>query len=211
MTTTALEETRAEVELYRYYDPTTAQFTTPDPLYAITGSVVVPSRAQFERGLPWVGVAGEAVSYGASWVPGCVTIGNNNCTSLGDTHPVARDALYVTAGAAATVASGGLALDAAGVISLGTGSTALAAEGVASAGVGVFAASGDYGRCRGGDELACVAMWSGVSGATSGGFGLIPGSVGLGLAWLGLFPSGVGLTLDSYGLAREARERLGCS
>lgn len=233
----------------RYYDPATAQFLSPDPMFALTGERYGyagnnPLNGSDPSGLcgPFgngacpgastvrhvahdvnndvVKPAGRArratTSYVESWVPNCVTVGNSGCTSLGDTHPVARDALYVTAGAAATVASGGLALEAIGLSSfategmLFTGGMALTGEGLASTGFGLAAASGDYGRCvHDRDQLACAGLYSGGLGAALGLPALYPGFALLGVA--GAFLGAGGLAVDAFSLSRGLYNRLaGC-
>lgn len=219
---------------HRYYDPATAQLTTPDPLYALTGSRYGYAYNDPVNGSDPTGLCGFLGS-GACSFSGIkddvgsrvnsgishATAGRANCVryvtcagstqSVADTHPVLRDTLYVVAGAAATVASGGLALDGLAAFEAGEGlTTAAYLEGGAATAIGIGVAAGDHGRCSAGDEVACVAMWSGLSAAALGGLGLLPGEAGLMLAWLGLFPGGVGLALDGIALGDEAFNALGC-
>ena len=222
----------------RYYDPTTAQFLTRDPLDASTRSAYGyvgndPLDGSDPSGMcgflgsgscSFSGIthdvkhdAKAATSYAKSWVPNCVTIGNSNCTSLGTIHPTVRDGLYVTAGAAATVASGGLALDAVGLSSIGTagaaleGGMALTGEGLASVGVGLVASSGDYGRCmHDGDQLACAGLIGGGLGAALGLPALSLELAPLGL--LGTFVGAAGLAADEFSFYIGLYNRLeGCS
>jgi RHS repeat-associated protein len=218
----------------RYYDPATAQFLTRDPLDAMTRSAYGyvgndPLNRSDPSGMcgflgsgscSFSGItqdvkhdAKAAASYAKSWVPNCVAIGNRNCTSLATIHPTVRDGLYVTAGAAATVASGGIALDAVGLSSVGTagavfeGGLALSGEGLASAGFGLVAASGDYEHCmHGGEQLACA-------GLIAGGFGAVLGvpALSLELAPLGLlgtFVGAAGLAADQFSFYMGLYDRL---
>jgi RHS repeat-associated protein len=219
---------------HRYYDPATAQFTTPDPLYPLTRSRYGYAgndqvNGSDPTGLSWYNpcightCASDVASGAVNATVTATSVGMANCVryvtwssstaSIADTHPVLRDTLYVTAGAAATVASGGLLLEAGAAYAAGAGIGAAGyAEGLAAVGAGGFVAAGDYGRCaHGGDRLACIGFASGLAGAGLGLGALLPGAAGLLFGGIGLAPAGAGLIADLLGLGEEAYERLfGC-
>jgi RHS repeat-associated protein len=148
---------RVTCRVHRYYDPTTGQFLTVDPLVAQTNQPFSYANDDPVNGSDPSGL------HDCGWTDpeGCVANAGADTAHFVATH---KKAIEVGAGIAL-----GVAAAATGVGAIVEGSVLLAGVSV-TAGFGASAL--DYGPCMSGNRAGCVGLGLGVTGAVAGGFGL---------------------------------------
>jgi len=194
----------AGARIARYYDPSTAQFLTRDPIENLTGAPYSyanddPLDQIDPLGLcgHWYDVAcqigsaatdvGSAVSSGAQWVAD---------------HPTETAGLVLGAAAAATGV--GAVIEGATVVGLGLSAV--------SVGAGATAAGLDANKCFQGETVACVGFGLGGASAVAGIFPVVGTTLVLGGAieegaladaLLNYLPAGFGLNLGLAGFSLD--------
>ncbi len=200
----------------RYYDPSTAQFLTEDPLQAITQQSYGyagddPLDQSDPSGLCFIfscstyhaveGAAKTAIEYSP---PGVLAQALAPAATWAYQHPV--EAVGLVAGAV-SLATG------AGEVVAGGGAVAEGVLGAVSVASGLVAAGVDTHYCLAGSGIACVGAGVGLV-ATGGGaavvLGVATGDAAAGATAIGLTLGGIGLLSDAAGTANAATSGGAC-
>lgn len=203
----SLRSTRActvAATVARYYDPTTAQFLTRDPLEGLTQAPYSYANDDPLDQIDPLGLCGHwydvacQVGSAASTVGGAVSSGAQWVAD----HPTETAGLVLGAAAAATGV--GAVIEGATVVGLGLSAV--------SVGAGATAAGLDANKCFQGETVACVGFGLGGAAAVAGVFPVVGTTLILGGAieegaladaLLNYLPAGFGLNLGLAGLSLD--------